>query len=94
MLWMVQRVFFGPIVQTDNETLRDLNLREMATVLPFIVLVIWMGVMPQPFLDRLAQSTDRLVRRAEVGRGKSTDNLLIQAASAPPPTVQGIAEAP
>ena len=34
MLWMVQRVFFGPLTRRENQGLRDLNLREIVTALP------------------------------------------------------------
>ena len=67
MLWMVQRVFFGPLVQVENARLRDLNGRELATSLPFVVMVLVMGVLPGFFLDRLETSTRRLVARAQVG---------------------------
>jgi NADH-quinone oxidoreductase subunit M len=85
MLLMVQRVFFGPVTQPDNEVLKDLSFRELSSALPFAVLVLWMGLMPQPFLDRLAPSTDRFVRRAAVGSGGAVDPLLIQAQSLPTP---------
>jgi len=69
MLWMVQRVFFGELTHRENghSHLTDLNVREILTVAPFIVLVAVMGLMPQPFLDRLAPSTDRYVARAQLG---------------------------
>jgi NADH-quinone oxidoreductase subunit M len=67
MLWMVQKVFFGGITHRENQHLRDMNVREMLTTAPFIVLVAVMGLMPQPFLDRIAPSTDRYVARASVG---------------------------
>ncbi|MFP2930162.1 NuoM family protein [Pyxidicoccus sp. 3LG] len=67
MLWMVQKVFFGGLTHRENQHLRDMNLRETLTVLPFIILVGVMGLMPQPFLDRISPSTDRFLARARVG---------------------------
>ncbi|RPH67513.1 MAG: NADH-quinone oxidoreductase subunit M [Myxococcaceae bacterium] len=67
MLWIVQRVFFGPVVQVENARLRDVNGRELATSLPFVVMVLVMGVLPGFFLDRLETSTRRYVARAQVG---------------------------
>ena len=67
MLWMVQKVFFGGLTHRENQGLHDLNLREFATVLPFLVLVLVMGLMPQPFLNRIAPSTDRFISRATFG---------------------------
>jgi len=72
MLWMVQKVFFGGLTHRENQHLRDMNLRETLTVLPFILLVGVMGLMPQPFLDRLQPSTDRYIARARVGTPGAT----------------------
>src|SRR5258708_7227143 len=66
MLWMVQRVFFGQL-QGENRQLRDLGFREIATALPLVVLAILMGMMPQPFLNRLAPSVKLFVARASLG---------------------------
>ena len=63
----MQRVFFGPLVQVENARLRDVNGRELATALPFVVMVLVMGVLPGFFLDRLETSTQRYVARAQVG---------------------------
>ena len=67
MLWMVQRVFFGPLVQVENARLQDLNGRELVTALPFVVMVLVMGVLPGFFLDRLEMSTRKYIARAQVG---------------------------
>jgi NADH-quinone oxidoreductase subunit M len=72
MLWMVQRVFFGPVGAAENQRLLDLSLRELVTVLPFVALVIGMGLVPQPFLDRLAPSAALFSARANVGSPGST----------------------
>ncbi|ATB31060.1 complex I subunit 4 family protein [Melittangium boletus] len=67
LLWMVQKVFLGPLTHRDNQNLSDLNAREFVTVLPFLVLVVVMGLMPQPFLDRINPATERFVARASLG---------------------------
>jgi len=72
MLWMVQKVFFGSLTHRENQFLPDMNLREFATVAPFLVLVLVMGLQPQPFLDRLAPSTSRFIARASVGTPGAT----------------------
>jgi NADH-quinone oxidoreductase subunit M len=50
---MVQRVMFGPLENEKNKNLPDLNLRELLVLLPLLVLVVWIGVYPAPFLDRI-----------------------------------------
>jgi NADH-quinone oxidoreductase subunit M len=72
MLWMVQKVFFGSLTHRENQFLKDMNLREFITVAPFLVLVLVMGLQPQPFLDRLAPSTNRFIARASVGTPGAT----------------------
>jgi NADH-quinone oxidoreductase subunit M len=64
MLWMVQRVFFGPLTRPENAALVDMNRRELAATIPFIVLVLVMGLKPQPILDVLAPSTDKFIARS------------------------------
>jgi NADH-quinone oxidoreductase subunit M len=68
MLWMVQRVFFGPITRPENASLSDMSRRELAVTLPFVVLVVVMGLKPQPLLDVIAPSTDRFIARAWYAR--------------------------
>jgi NADH-quinone oxidoreductase subunit M len=53
ILWMVMRVFFGPVTNAANEAIRDLTGRELATVIPLVVLIFWIGVFPSPFLKRI-----------------------------------------
>jgi NADH-quinone oxidoreductase subunit M len=53
MLWMVQRVFFGPIKHRANENLNDLTLRELVVAVPLVVVVFLIGVFPKYFLDRM-----------------------------------------
>jgi NADH-quinone oxidoreductase subunit M len=67
MLWMVQRVFFGPIDRPENGGLKDLDLREGLTAWAFMLIVLYMGLQPQPLLDRIAPATDRFVARAALG---------------------------
>ena len=56
MLSMVRRVFFGPITKPENEGLADLTFRERALMSAFAVFVIWIGVMPGPFL-KMSEAT-------------------------------------
>jgi NADH-quinone oxidoreductase subunit M len=65
MLWMFQRVMFGPVTHEANAKLPDLSLRERLMFAPLLVLIVWMGVAPQPFLDRMQPSLDRALALAE-----------------------------
>lgn len=64
MLWMVQRVAFGkPSEQTAHRTvpLSDLNLREMALLAPLLVLVFWIGLVPNQVLTPMHASVANLL---------------------------------
>ncbi len=63
LLWMVQRVLFGPLTNPDNKALagQDLTPREWAYLTPILVLCVAMGVAPGPFLKVMEPSVDRLV---------------------------------
>ncbi|HSO22600.1 MAG TPA: NADH-quinone oxidoreductase subunit M [Chondromyces sp.] len=51
MLWMVQRVFWGPLDNEANHLLPDLTVRELFVMLPLLVLIVWIGVHPMTFLS-------------------------------------------
>ncbi len=59
MLWMFQRVVFGPATHEETRGLVDLGLRERLVFAPILLLIFWMGVAPQPFLDRMQPALDR-----------------------------------
>ena len=63
MLSLYQRTMFGKIENPKNEKLLDLSGREFATFAPLIVLAVWIGLYPKPFLDRLDTSVQRVVAR-------------------------------
>jgi NADH-quinone oxidoreductase subunit M len=49
LLWMYQRVIFGELRHEENRRLPDLNAREIWTLVPILVLIVWIGVYPKPF---------------------------------------------
>jgi NADH-quinone oxidoreductase subunit M len=63
MLWLYQRTMFGKIENPKNEKLADLSFREFATYVPLLILAVWIGLYPKPFIDRLQTSVDRVVVR-------------------------------
>ena len=80
MLWMYQRVFFGrkegPGVrgqgsgeevgsgQSAGGSVQDLSLREMLCLTPLVVMIFWIGLQPQFFLDRMGPTVDDLMTPA------------------------------
>jgi NADH-quinone oxidoreductase subunit M len=63
MLSLYQRTMFGKVENPKNEKLADLSLREFATFAPLIILAVWIGLYPKPFLDRLDTSVQRVIAR-------------------------------
>lgn len=64
MLWMFKRVFFGEkgeLVKDEHHPLKDLNAREIAVLSPLVVLVFWMGLFPNHFMDLTKSSVNHLV---------------------------------
>jgi NADH-quinone oxidoreductase subunit M len=49
MLWMYQRVVFGEVRHDAVRRLPDLSARELLTLVPILVLIVWIGVYPKPF---------------------------------------------
>src|SRR5262245_12068258 len=52
LLWALQRVFFNQVTDSANATIRDLNNRELAVLVPLIAAMVWMGLYPNPLLRR------------------------------------------
>src|SRR3954454_20811760 len=63
MLYLYQRTMFGKVENRKNERLLDLSQREFATFAPLLVLALWMGIYPAPFLRRLESSVQQIVLR-------------------------------
>jgi NADH-quinone oxidoreductase subunit M len=61
MLWLYQRVFFGPVTNPANEGLRDLDAREAWQFAPLIFLIFWIGVYPKPLLSYINPQTEVVV---------------------------------
>ncbi len=62
MLWMYQRVMFGPVDKSENMGLKDLTFRETAIMLPIAVLIIIMGIFPGLFLRKMDASVEHVVK--------------------------------
>jgi NADH-quinone oxidoreductase subunit M len=61
LLWLFQRVFFGPNNNPKNATLKDLSARELATLVPLVILAFAIGLYPKPLFQILATPVNNLV---------------------------------
>ena len=64
LLWAYQRVFHGE-PDEDNKNFPELKVKEGLVLLPFLGLIVFMGVYPKPVLDRIQPSVDVLIERVE-----------------------------
>ncbi len=67
MLYMFQKMFLGPEgsvveeVKKHGHSIKDLNWREIVTLVPILVLIFWIGLYPKPFFALMAPTVDKLV---------------------------------
>ncbi|MES2887848.1 MAG: NADH-quinone oxidoreductase subunit M [Pseudomonadota bacterium] len=67
-LWMVKRVYFGPVVHQQVRELTDVNGREKLMLTVLAVAVLAMGVYPKPFTDTLHVSVNELLKHVSVSK--------------------------
>jgi len=63
-LWMVKRVFWGPITNPAVETLNDINGREFFVLAILALAVLIMGLYPQPVIEAMHSSIEHLLNQA------------------------------
>ena len=80
MLWMFQRVNYGPLTSEDNRAMPDLGTRERVILVPIIAAAILMGVLPNLFLRPIEPAVARVV-----GQIQAQAPAQIQAGTSPPP---------
>src|SRR6195256_4853410 len=62
-LWLYQRMFFGTIDNPKNEKLIDLSPREWAYMTPLVIMSLWIGVYPKPFLNYVEGPGNAIVKQ-------------------------------
>jgi NADH-quinone oxidoreductase subunit M len=67
-LWMVKRVYFGPVVNDEVKHLTDINAREFFMLSLLAVAVMVMGLYPKPFTDVMNASVDQLIQQASTSK--------------------------
>ena len=67
MLYMFQKLFLGPITRKVNEKLKDLTARELAVILPLLILIFWIGLYPKPFFALMHPTVEQLVTIFQTG---------------------------
>ena len=65
LLWLVQRVFFGPIEHEENKHIPEIAWNEIAALVPIVILMVWIGVHPNTFLKKMEPSVKYLLTQVE-----------------------------
>ena len=63
MLWLYRRVVFGSLTREDLKLITDMNIREVAIFAPLVLLTLWMGIYPTPFLQIMDASVANLINQ-------------------------------
>ncbi|MEA3419903.1 MAG: NADH-quinone oxidoreductase subunit M [Campylobacterota bacterium] len=76
MLSLYKKSFFGPVTNEENKNLPDLDSRELASLVPLVAIVIWLGIYPKPILAPIDNSVKALVNfmheKAQTPEAKET----------------------
>jgi NADH-quinone oxidoreductase subunit M len=59
LLWLYQRLMLGPVEKEENKSLKDISGIELASILPVLLFIVWIGVQPNTFL----RVSERSVRK-------------------------------
>ncbi len=71
MLYMFQKVYMGPVIHRENENLPQLNWKEVAVLVPLIIMIFWIGLYPAPFFGVMDNSVNALVTPYAGGSGET-----------------------
>ena len=62
ILYMFQKIFLGPAGEvTHHHELKDLNWRELITIIPLVIFMFWIGLYPAPFFNLIAPAVEKLL---------------------------------
>lgn len=64
LLWMFQKVFYGPVTNPALERIKDIKSWEVALVGSLVVLAFWGGLYPQTFLAPMEKSLQAVRHQA------------------------------
>jgi NADH-quinone oxidoreductase subunit M len=65
LLWLYQRVFWGPLDNPANKSVRDLNRRELGLMVALVAVMVWIGIYPKPIFDMLDKPVEYVVQKVD-----------------------------
>ncbi|MBU0506252.1 MAG: NADH-quinone oxidoreductase subunit M [bacterium] len=75
MLWLVERIFFGPVKETKG-THKDLNAREIAVMVIIMIFIFWLGIFPKSFLTKIESSAEIILLTMDDERFLTTTEIV------------------
>ncbi len=76
MLYLYRRVVFGALEKEEVKKMLDMNRREWVVFAPLIILTLWMGVYPVPFLDMMHVSVENLLGQVQLALDASNSAVI------------------
>jgi NADH-quinone oxidoreductase subunit M len=76
-LWLYRRVVFGELVKPELKDIADLDRREMAILIPLVVLTVWYGIRPGTILDAFAAPTEALIKNYQAALTAAKTAMLV-----------------
>ncbi len=73
LLWMYQRVVYGTEPGDLRQPWPDLNLRELVTLVPIVVMTVWIGLFPSSFLGVVEGSAEKLIKGVNAAQTEALD---------------------
>ena len=68
LLWMYQRVMLGPVEKDENKNVPDLNKREIISIIPILIMIVWIGVHPNTFLHKSEASVKKVIEFIDLSK--------------------------
>jgi NADH-quinone oxidoreductase subunit M len=67
-LWMIKRVYLGPVTNDHVKKLNDINSREFVMLALLAIAVLAMGIFPKPFTDVMDVSVAELLKHVALSK--------------------------
>jgi NADH-quinone oxidoreductase subunit M len=74
MLFLFQKVMFGPLSNARNRDLKDLSAREVAVFVPVVIMAFVLGIYPAPFLSTIDPAVKRTVAQFQAKYAVAVDD--------------------
>ncbi len=84
-LYLYRRMIYGPLEKPKLKAIADMTPREIAFMVPLVILTILFGIYPAPILDVTAKSVNQLVERhgaaVKKARAESATQVVVNPAA-------------